>query len=412
MKKNTLWTKDFSLITITTTLSAIGGEALVFPIGFLVFEKTQSTLATALIFISGMLPDLLLSIIVAPIIDKTSKKKWIITLDIILMIILILTGLWIQSHEFKYYVYVIFTLLISTISVFYQISYTAWYPELIPVGFEQKGYAVSSTIYPIVSLIMTPLIAILYLKISLSFILYIVTGLTFISIVLESMITDVKTFNSEIKSFKEYIETLKEGFVYIKKEKGIRNIYTYMGFTSGVSYGIGTISQAYFQSTAGLSIALFGLLKGVEMIGRSIGGTLQYLFKIPVKKRFAFTKFVYTFYDTLESVFLFFPFPFMLLSKFLCGFLGTSSATIRNTAVQIYLPKEIRGRIESIMSTLISSGMIIFELFAGFLGEILPLRIAALIVGIIGFITLIILIYIPSKENRPIYEATREKKYK
>lgn len=29
------------------------------------------------------------------------------------------------------------------ISVFYRLAYSAWYPDLIPVGFEQKGYAVS-----------------------------------------------------------------------------------------------------------------------------------------------------------------------------------------------------------------------------------------------------------------------------
>ncbi len=43
MKRRGLWTKNFSLITISTILSAIGGEAMNLPISLLVFEETKST---------------------------------------------------------------------------------------------------------------------------------------------------------------------------------------------------------------------------------------------------------------------------------------------------------------------------------------------------------------------------------
>ena len=79
MKRNRsgprLWTKDFSCITIATVLSAIGGEAMNLPISLLVFDETKSTLLSALILVCGMLPDMILPILVAPLIDKGGKKK-------------------------------------------------------------------------------------------------------------------------------------------------------------------------------------------------------------------------------------------------------------------------------------------------------------------------------------------------
>ena len=86
-----LWTKDFSCITVATVLSAIGGEAMNLPISLLVFDQTQSTLLSALILVCGMLPDMILPILVAPLIDKGGKKKWIVGLDILLNVMNVLS---------------------------------------------------------------------------------------------------------------------------------------------------------------------------------------------------------------------------------------------------------------------------------------------------------------------------------
>lgn len=75
MKKSGLWTKDFSLITVTTVLSVIGGEAMNLPISLLVFDETKSTFLSALILVCGMLPDIILPILIAPVIDKGTKKS-------------------------------------------------------------------------------------------------------------------------------------------------------------------------------------------------------------------------------------------------------------------------------------------------------------------------------------------------
>src|SRR5574344_1602501 len=154
MKKETLWTKDFILITITTALSAIGGEALVLPVSLLVFDKTQSTFLSSIIFICGVLPDAFFSVLVAPLIDNGSKKKWVIGLDAITVVVLVAMGVLVSKTGFVYSGYVVFTLLVSIISVFYRISFFSWFPSLITPGFEQKGYAVSNTLYPVITLVM------------------------------------------------------------------------------------------------------------------------------------------------------------------------------------------------------------------------------------------------------------------
>ena len=132
-KANTLWTKNYTCITLSTILSIIGGEAMVLPVSLLVFEETQSTLLSAIIMVCGILPDLVFSVLMAPLIDKGKKKRWIIGMDLLLMFVYIFVGFQVKTQEFQYGLYLAMTLIIGTISVFYRLAYGAWYPELIPV---------------------------------------------------------------------------------------------------------------------------------------------------------------------------------------------------------------------------------------------------------------------------------------
>lgn len=409
--KQTLWTKNFTCITSATFLSIIGGEVMTLPFSLLVFEQTQSTILSAIILICGILPDVLLSVLVAPFIDKGNKKAWIVWLDILMMSIYVLMGFWTKHHSFQYWIYVALSFTTGTISVFYRLAYSSWYPDLIPVGFEQKGYAISGTIYPLITIVMSPMATFLYAKTSMSFLFFLVAGITFFSIVIECQIHNVPNTSKKrsVYSFLQYKEDLKAGFSYLKNEKGIRNIYTYMAISGGVSEGTAIAIQAYYQTNPLLSVTMLGFLKSAEMLGRVLSGFVQYRITIPAKKRYGLTKFVYCIYDISDMILLFLPYPFMLVNRFICGALGNTSATIRETAVQSYLPENIRARVNALFSAIFSVGGIFFQVFAGILGEILPYRAVIMIIGFISLAAIWFIIIRPGEENRKVYETIREK---
>ena len=402
-----LWTKDFSCITAATILSAIGGEAMTLPVSLLIFDKTQSAFLAAFIMVCGMLPDIVLPIFIAPFIDKGSKKRWIVGLDMLLAAVYVWMGVLVSGERFVYIIYPVFTLAVGTISVFYRLSYSAWYPDLIPAGLEQKGYAISGTIYPLITIAMSPVAAFLYEKVSIGNIFFIVSGLSVLSVLIESCIRENKRERQTAYSFREYCADMKEGFAYLKKEKGIRNIYTYMGITQGSSEGMTLVTQVYYQTQPYLTVTMLGFLKSAEMIGRVFGGFLQYKSEIPVKKRFVFTKFVYLFYSLMDMLLLFIPYPAMLANRFVCGGLGTTSATIRESAVQSYLPEEMRARVNAFFSTLFAAGSVFFQFFTGILAQVMPYRAVAILLGSISIVAMFLLIFLPDRENRPVYEAVR-----
>ena len=410
-QKLTLWTKDYTCITLATILSAIGGEAMSLPVMLLVFDETGSTMLSSIILICSMLPDIILPILAAPFIDKGSKKTWIVGLDIMTALIYIGMGFWIRKHTFNYLLYVIFILAIGTISVFYRLAYNAWFPELIPKGFEQKGYAFSETIYPCVVIVMAPVATFLYENTNMSFIFVLVGGIAALSVIVESMIKEQKKAlnkGQNTYSLSQYKADIVNGFAYIKKEKGLRNIYTYMSISQGVSTGNGVIIQAFFQSHPVMSVTMLGFLQSVEMIGRTLGGVVQYKIEIPPKKRYEITKFVYTFYEIADILILYLPYPLMAVLRFFCGAFGITSATIRGAATQSYIQEDMRARVNALFQVFFAVGGIVFQLIAGALGQVLPYRVVTVILGIIGLTAIWILIVLPDEENRKVYEAVRE----
>lgn len=405
-KTNTVWSGDFTKITAATVLSLIGGEVMNLPVSLLVYDQTKSPLLSALIYVSGILPDVLLPVLLAPLVDRGKKKPWIVGMDGLMAIVYIAMGVWVQHNSFVYIGYVLFALVIASISSLYRLAYNAWYPNLIPEGMEQKGYAVSGSLYPTITIIMSPVATFLYAHLPMHVLFYAVAVQTVLSIMIERTIEkDVAHATEESYSLRQYGQDLFEGFHYLKKEKGVRNIYSYMAITNGASEGGSTIVQAWYQSVPWLSVTMLGFLKSAEMIGRVLGGAFCYRKEIPREKRFGFTKFVYSIYDILDMVLLFLPYPLMLGSRFLCGALGTTSATIRSAAVQGYLPSHMRARVNAFFDMVVAVGGVFFQLLAGTLALVLPYRAVTALLGGIAFLCMLVLIALPGRENRPVYEA-------
>ena len=165
--KQTLWSKNFTIITLGTVISAVGGVAMGFALGFVVFDNTGSTLISALFTAVSALPRILLPVLASPYLDHFRRKPVIVGLDYLLGAIYLLFGWYLTGNSFSLPLYLLFSLLSSSIGSIYSLTYTSLYPNLIPAGFAQKGYTVSGMIYPTVTMVMTPVASILYANLGL-----------------------------------------------------------------------------------------------------------------------------------------------------------------------------------------------------------------------------------------------------
>ena len=407
--KPTLWTKNFIIITLGTLISAIGGVAMQLALSLVVFDQTASSWLSGLFSAASILPSVTLPFFLAPVIDRCKKKRMIVTLDYISGCLYLLFLLYIRAFGFQYGAYMLFSFITGCIGAVYGLTFSCWYPDLIPGGFEQKGYSVSSMIYPLTTTLVTPAAAVIYERWGVEVIFLAEGFLLLIAATFETCITwrhiaMEKTLLPLKQRAADYVRDLTEGLRYLKQEKGIRSIYIYMSITNASGNGNYLMNMAHFQSTPGLGSTLYSLLTSAETVGRALGGLFHYAVKIPQRIRYKLTVTVYLFYELFDGVLLFLAYPVMLVLRFLCGFLGVNTATLREAAVQAYLPPEIRARVMGLFNVFASAGMLVSQLLAGALGELLPYRVVALMFASFTTVCIFAIIIRNRDEVQTIYE--------
>ena len=406
-----LWNRNFSLVILASTMGTIGGIAGGFALAFLVFDETGSTLASALILAIQLLPFLFIPIVIAPIMDRLPRKTFLVMGDVANSFLIFGMGLWLLFFHFSYIGYLTLSLLLACLGSVDELAFTSIYPELIPKGAEQKGYAVSSMLYPVLTVIMTPFAAVLLDTFGVAWILIAQGGLSLLAAITESFIRldETERHHSEPYSLKAWGSDIREAVQYLKKERGLLGLYEYMAVSNGVTCAYSPLLIAFFRTFPGFTAAMYAAFSVVEFIGRSIGSALQYRIKIPDKKKFGFVFFVYQTYSAMDMCLLWLPYPLMLLNRGICGFLGSNSAIIRDAAVQRYIPERLRSRVNAFQGVLVTAGCSAFSLVMGVLGEILDYRWCITIGGTITLLSSFVLILGRQKALRRIYEPGEER---
>ena len=408
--KQTLWTRNFTLVTVATTLGMIGGIAGGFALSFLVFDETGSTLAAALIIAIQFVPTFLLPLFLAPWMDRLPRKPFLVGGDLVNAVLYTLMGVYLMFFRFSYIGYLAYSLVLSALGTVDELAYNSIYPKLIPKGMEEKGYAVSSMLYPMMKVLLMPVAAVLLEFFGVAWLLVLQGGFSLAAALVESCIRIEETARLDENgySFRLWREDIREAAQYLRKERGLRNIYGYMAVTNGVAGGYGPIMVAFFRTMPGFTAAMYSFFSVAEFLGRTVGSAVQYRLKLPPKKKFSFTFFVYQFYEAMDMMLLWLPYPLMLVNRAAAGFLGANSATLRRAAVQRYIPEQLRARINAFENMLITAAISILSLGVGALGEIVDYRLCLTICGTVAMLACWLTIWRSRKSVRAVYEAEAE----
>lgn len=386
MKKQTLWCKNYTLLMLATTLGAIGGIAGSYAMSFLVFDETGSTLAAGFLVAIQILPHFLLPIVVAPWMDRMPRKPFLVGGDLVGGLLYGLAGIYLNHFEFSYIVYLAFSLVISSVNAFDSLAFNCIFPRTIPEGFEDKGYALSSTLYSVLNVLIMPVAALLMDHIGVGNILLIQCGLSILAAITENQIKIDEMYRNDEHNagFSLWLQDVKDGLRYLKGERGLLNIYAYDAVNNATFLGYGTILVAFFRTFPGYSAQGYAFFSAAECIGRTIGGAVRYRSEMKPQHRRRFVYFVQQFYNFMDAILLWLPYPVMLVNRVFCGFLGINSATVRSASINRYIPEEYRARTNAVSGAIIYAAGSIGALLIGALGEVMDLRLSITVVSIVG----------------------------
>ena len=408
-----LWNMNFIIITIGTFISITGGTAMSLALSILIFDQTSSTWLSAIYTVISLLPNLVLPFLIAPFVDHSNPKKLIVGLDFFSGFLYLIFLFYVVQEGFHYYAYLMFSVIINCVDTVYDLSYQCLYPDLIPNEMKQKGYAVSAMVEPLATAIIAPMITVFYTFWGIE-IVFLIEGISLIcASILESFIEYEKKIRRK-KDFsffvhlKKYKLELFEGLQYLKKERGILNICSYAAIHNATSKGRNLMMIAYFQTSPILSTTMYSFLVSAETVGRFVGGIFNYLKYFDRKKRYHIIIKLYSFIELFDGITLFVAYPIMILLRFICGFLGVSSSTLKEVAIQNYFDSDIRARVNGLNNIAITIGILLVQLCVGALGEVLSYSHVVLGLSILTFFCMFRSLVKNKSEVEKVYLYKRE----
>ncbi len=386
MKRQTLWTYDFTVITIGSFVSLVGSILSSFAVGLLVLDVTGSTFLYMFYNVAYQLPMVVCPIIAGPYLDRMSRKKVIYTLDFLSAGIYLTLFLLLREGWFSYPVLLAVNALTGVISSVYSAAYESFYPNLIAEGNFEKAYSVSSLLED-VAFMTYPLGAILYQWLGGAAALFAIDAVSFfLAACFEVTVRHKETHMAEAPiqsgfgAAERFWREFRECVDYIKGEKGLLMVALYF-MVLMMTGGAEMLNLPYFRNHADRFAAwpvdaatLYAVLSNFMVVGRLAGGMFQYRVHIPKDRKFSIAVIVYAATSLLAGTVLFLPVPLMAASYFANGVLGVISYTIRTAAIQSYVPDNKRARFNGVFQMMSALGGIMGSLVVGTLGEVLPER--------------------------------------
>ena len=379
-QKDSLWTRDFTIITVGSVISMFGNALSGFAMSLLVLDYTDSSMLYALYIVMFTLPQVIMPVVSGALLDRFSRKKTIYTLDFISAGMYLVVGILLRGGWFSFPLFAVYIFIVGSINSIYFVAFDSFYPLLITEGNYQRAYSIASVLETL-SNVMVPVSAIIYRTLGISPLLMINALCFFGAAVMETRITADEEYIEKQKShvtgsgvMGRFFGDLKEGLKYLTAEKGLLAIAVYFTFSSISSGAANVITLPYFRNTFENGEFIYMLVWGMAVAGRAIGGMIHYKFRIPAGFRYAIALSVYIILSVSEGFYLYFPVIVMQVCCFMSGFLGVTSYTIRISATQRYVPDEKKGRFNGAFVMLNQVGMLLAEVMAGALGEVFDPR--------------------------------------
>ena len=357
-----LLNRDFLLLWQGQTISGIGVSLYQIAMLYWLLENTGSATTMGLVAMFSALPGVLLGPFGGAIADRFSRRKLIVFGDLILGITLLSVGITFLlvdgSTDLKVGLMIAAGVIVGIVGSFFRPAVTAAIPNLVPIeklasanamnsfsmtGSMALGQAIGGVLFRIVG---APIL------IFVNVITYLLSALSevFIRLPQELPVTP-PSWRSLARQFNHEVV---EGIRYVWTHRGLRNMALAFAVISFITAPLSILMPILLDQHRNLPPDWFGYLMAAMAVGNLFGLALAGSIKIDGSSRaiwilislyaMATTTFLM---GTAEKSYI------LLIANAVSGFFMGGTTVLFTTLMQATTPDGLRGRVASVMSTVI-----------------------------------------------------------
>jgi Arabinose efflux permease len=377
MKKPTeekLWTKNFLILWQGQLVSTLGDAAYSIALGFWVLSVTGSTTLMGLLQAASTLPGILISPFTGVLIDRVSRKKLLVLMDLLRGAAIVLVG--VAAFQGWLQIWMVFAagVLLSLCGAAFRPGVMAAIPDLVP----KQKLSNANSAFSVVGTGATMLGSVsggFLFQILGAPLLFLFNGLSYLFSGFSILFMHFTKKEIKLDEDFRFMEDMNEGFRYIWKQKGLRDTILLAALTNFFSFIAIVLLLPLFQKTPSLGSGLYGAAMACYMGGCMAGFVVFSIVTIPARKNLM----LFALANTVSSLSLILGILYLnnhLLMMGLIltgGFFNSIINVIFMSTVQGATPSEMRGKVMAFMSMATQSLTPVAMALGGVLGGIFPI---------------------------------------
>lgn len=270
---NLLKSKKFVLFWLSQSVSQLGSAMTSYALMIWVFKETQSAMAVSMIAFCTYLPMVIISVFAGSFVDANSKKMILVYSDFIAAVCTCVVGALIVSGSLQvWHIYVVNSV-IGFMNAFQTPASSVALGLIVPQSEYDKASGLSSFSTSLITVVM-PMLATVIVSFWGMEIIIVVDFITFL-IAWIILLFFIKIPEKQQVKKESLFKTMKPGFDFLKREKGIAYLVISMAtinFFSNITYENILTSMILARSNSD-DIAL-GIVSGLLGAGGMIGGIM------------------------------------------------------------------------------------------------------------------------------------------
>lgn len=394
-----LLNKDFVLLWQGQTVSGVGTSLFQIAILYWLMDATGSATVMGVVSMLGALPGVILGPFGGAIADRFSRKRLIVIGDLILGVAMLslavpfflLTG----QLELKIFWIVIVSMLVGIVQAFFRPAVTASIPSIVPLSRLNGANALTSLGMTASMSLGQAMGGVLYRVLGAP-VLILANGISYLLSALSEMFITIPQEKPESPSSgpalaRAFWSDIKIGLRYVWEKRGLRNMILAFAILNLVTAPLGVLMPILLKKWLLLPADWFGYLMAAMGVGNVLGMAFAGIADIDGVKRFVWAIASLYAMSIANFVFGYVTDPYILVGvNLLSGvFLGVMMVSF-TTLMQATTPDEIRGRVSSVMMTVIMGSVPLAMGLAGVLADLVDQNIPLLFIGAGGLSAILV----------------------
>lgn len=384
-----VWNRNFALLWQGQLVSSAGDVAFQIALGFWLLAETGSTALMGTVIAVGMVPRILLAPLAGVLIDRTDRKLLLVLADLVSGASILLVGLAALCGALEVWMVLVAGVLIGACAALFRPTVESVLPDIVPRSGIVRANASLSTVYSGSSVAGNLIGGLVYSAVGAP-LLFLANGASFLFSALSELFIRVPRTGGENGERPPVLEDVRSGLKLAWRRPGVRYLYL---LTCLINF-FGTMALflllPLFERSDELGPGWYGALMGAFAAG-GLGALLLLSARDPGPHR-RFKVFVIA--GVVDAA-CFAALPWspgvagMLVLIAVSGFATSLENTLVMSALQIEVPREMRGKLFALRSTLVMALVPLAMAIGGLLAEVLPIAVlisAASAVVLAGFL--------------------------